>query len=270
MPLYFYPLLDCPPRQALGPHELALRAHDRLLCQTLGQGPDGPLPDETPLGWEVRGADGRLRREDSTLGACRARARVLEAHEPACAGCPAAMAGVPFSCIQAISFPISARAERWLLERIGPPESLTATFFRFSARGMGYGVDCEVLDQWRRAGLIESPEPLRAFDDRGAANGDQVLHALLLAGDLDRGRVLGALIFLRALDTPLNEGTDAVLPLVSAAQANRAPAGEAPALKFVLSLESDGDHSTDEFRGFLIAAWVSLQAGVPLAVWMGP
>jgi hypothetical protein len=270
MPLYFYPLLDCPPRQALGPHELALRAHDRLVCQTLGQGPGGPLPDETPCGWEVRGVDGRLRCEDSTLGAFRARARVLEAHEPACAGCPAAMAGAPFSCIQAISFPISAAAERWLLERIGSPDTMSATFFRLSVRGMGYGADCEVLDEWRRAGLIEAPEPLRASDGADAPNGDQVLHALLLSGDLDRGRLLGTLIFLRAIESDLDQGTDAVIPLLISLQRGAASAKSPPALKFTVPLESDGDRSTDEFRGFLIAAWVCLQAGVPLALWMGP
>ncbi|MDK2973076.1 MAG: hypothetical protein PWP23_2831 [Candidatus Sumerlaeota bacterium] len=262
MPLLHSIALDCVPRRALSDGQLPRLARDRALLAQLEQQLGAPPPGETRLSRVLHRPDGSEEREEFTAAELRASASVLDPLAPSCAGCPAALAGSPFSCVQSLSFPLSASAERWLVGRIGPEDSLSGQFFRASVQAMGYGRDCELLTQWRRSGLLESPEPIRV-EGESPVDGDQVLHALLLSGNLEPARCLSALLFTRALGTSTGASTDDLIALISRLQ-NGQLDGQPPEFVFSLALDPGEDPSTNELRGFLLAAFTAFRLGVGL------
>ncbi len=48
----------------------------------------------------------------------------LEAHLPACTNCPVNALRRPFGCATSLDYPIAKQTERWLLDRIQPPDTI--------------------------------------------------------------------------------------------------------------------------------------------------
>lgn len=67
------------------------------------------------------------------------RAAELDSVAAHCAGCPANLVGEPFGCYGVIQYPISAAAERWLLDRLpGIEEPLIWLLLRQGVQELGY------------------------------------------------------------------------------------------------------------------------------------
>ena len=63
----------------------------------------------------------------------------LDPLEQHCAGCPANVSGRPFGCVGAIQYPITAAAERWLLDQLPDiEEPLTWLLLRQGVQDLGY------------------------------------------------------------------------------------------------------------------------------------
>ena len=112
------------------------------------------------------------------------RAAELDPLEHFCDGCPANARAVPFGCVSFVQYPISAAAERWLLDRLpGIDEPLIWLLLRKGVEEMNY--------------TGESVAPLRAdgtyFEERRVAGRDliefvftanQAFEMLFLLGDI--------------------------------------------------------------------------------------
>jgi hypothetical protein len=271
--IYYYIDLDCPPRRDIGGDELLDGIRRLLLAdhvrKQVNDGKATAVPD-----WEIRfkrrlvTPDGETVESEMTVADVEQQAQPLREREGFCLDCPAAVTGAPYSCTQTIALPLSAKAEQWLVDRAAPPASLSGQLVRRSAEALGLGA-CETLDAWRQAGFLEAKSPLRPS---GAKDGDpltsqQLLHAMLLSGDLPPASCLAILLHTQCLRTANGGGPDQVLVMIQQIQERQSASG-APQLEFVLEPEPSDDASTLDLKVFLAAAYRAFSLETPLAIRM--
>ena len=271
--IYHYIDLDCPPRRDIGAEELLDGIRRLLLAdhvrRQVNDGKATHVPD-----WEIRfkrrlvTPDGETQEQEMTVADVEEQARPLREREGFCTDCPAAVTGTPYSCTQTIALPISAKAEQWLVDRAAPRGSLGGQLTRRSAEALGLGA-CETLDAWRKAGFLEAKSPLRptAAEDADPLTSQQLLHAMLLSGDLSPAACLAVLLHTQCLRTANGGGTDQVLVMIQQIQERQSAAG-APPLEFVLEPEASDDASTLDLKVFLAAAYRAFSLETTLAIRM--
>ena len=248
MAIHYYVDLNCQPRREVGAEVLLQMLRDRILASNVRQGYRDKFGDKMPESEmkfrrrEVREDGSEIESEFSVEGV-RAKTRDLDDLANFCKGCPAAVTGDPYRCIQSLPLPLSRPAEEWLLGRIGPPDSLTGQFFRQSAAKMNYG-DCGRLDHWRKAGFLKAGEPLERQDDgdERPVTSDQILHPMLMAGDLAPTHCLSLLLFTRALQTEAGGDADEVLEIIERVQLTQSTE-DVPALRCRLEPDPADDPS---------------------------
>lgn len=274
MPVYHYLDLDCVPRRELGAEELVRQVQaavlaDRLDGEFLAAGEDA-LPDsEKTFRQQASTPSGEDRSASRSVQDLRAASRGLEPLASHCAECPAALTGAAFGCVHSITLPISEAAERWLVERTGPPDTIAGQLLRASIEQLGLG-DCALLDDWRAAGFLQAREaPTTGTESQQDVTADHLLHFLLMSGDLEPARALSALLFLRALstDTEMEFGTDVVIRLINAFQIGGGE-GKLPEFVFTAFPAPDDDPAVFEFKTLLLAAFRGFQLGVPVRLLM--
>ena len=183
--------------------------------------------------------------------------------EQYCVGCPANITGAPFGCIGAISYPISAAGERWLLDQLpGTDQPLIWLLLRQGIQELGYDGD--------------SVKPLRAnstyFEERRVAGRDmvefvitanQVFEMLFLLGNLQPAHAGALLLLFNAI--PREVETAQVVEITT----NRLSADEIERdYPFQMSVQPDDDRTVAELKTFFYAlyrAW-SLRVALLLDV----
>ena len=110
-----------------------------------------------------------------------AEAAPLAAWAPGCDGCAANHLRRPYGCYGAVSYPITAVAEQWLVDRAEPADRLGGKLLVDAIADFGY--TGAPIAPWREQGLLEaSPAPVRALAPGVAVTGDQLLQALFGVG----------------------------------------------------------------------------------------
>lgn len=105
----------------------------------------------------------------------------LDAWAPGCDGCRANHLRRPFGCYGAVSYPITATAEQWLVDRMEPPDRLGGQLLVDAMADFGY--TGAPLASWREQGLLEAnPAPVRELAPGVTISGDQLLQALFGVG----------------------------------------------------------------------------------------
>ncbi len=114
--------LDCAPKQALTLEGLMGRLKGRERAQAIIQlyRDEGDHRPPTEMGFEMvrRLPDGTEETEIVVVQNLLDAAQELHLWESHCTNCPANHLGVPFGCTNTINYPISAQAERWLLDQL--------------------------------------------------------------------------------------------------------------------------------------------------------
>lgn len=124
----------------------------------------------------------------STLGRLELELTALEPHVPVCTNCPANALRMPFGCSVPIRFPIKKSAERWLLDRVQPPDTLGGVLCLETLSDDA--IDGERTRDFRTRGWVEAfpglsrKLPANAFG-KTELTGDELLQPLLLP----RGRL---------------------------------------------------------------------------------
>lgn len=257
MAIHFYVDLDCEPRRSLGADQLLAKLRELWMAEGVlhkYRQQHGPTPaSEVRFKRRVTTPEGEESEREMSAQELLDGTRVIEPFEQYCEGCPAAVTDTPFSCIQRLSLPVSEQSERWLAGTVGPPASLAGQLFRQSAGHMDYGT-CETLDQWRAAGFLESKEPFPVGDPADGLDTNALLHAMLMVGDLAPAHALAVLLFTRSLATTEGGGIDEVIKAIQYVQLTQST-DDMPGLVFTPVPESGDDHSTLEFKLFLMAAY---------------
>lgn len=275
MPIYHYLDMDCVPRSELGGTELVRQVQSAVLADRLDarfeEAGEGSLPDSEKTFDERKVTSaGEQHTEKRSVDDLRRASEALKPLALHCDGCPATLTGGDFGCVHSITLPLSEVSERWLVKRAGPPESLAGQLLRATIEQMNLG-QCELLDQWRTSGLLQSERP-KAIDiddheagEALAVTSDHLLHFLFMSGDIEPTRALSALLFLRALSTDTDQelGTDTVIRLIHAFQMGGGE-GSLPEFVFTAPPQLSDDPSVFELKTFLFALFRAFQLGVPV------
>src|SRR5512144_1634169 len=112
---------DCVPKQALTTPGLLTRLKARSRAEAIIQlhRDQGDQRPPTDMGFEMvrRTPDGKETVETVMVRDLLEEAALLEPLEIHCENCPANRAKRPFGCFDAINYPISQKAELWLLKQ---------------------------------------------------------------------------------------------------------------------------------------------------------
>lgn len=203
---------DCAPKQALTIEGLMGRLKSRDRAQTIiqlyrDQGDDRP---PSGMGFEMvrRQPDGTEQTEIVIVQDLLNLAAELTPWESHCAGCPASRTGLPFGCVGSINYPLSARAERWLLDQL--PDNnhpLPYMLFQKAVRELGY-TGASVAPLRAQPGVFfEAPEaPERTLSSGLPVNGNQVFEILFLSGAIQPAHGSLLLQFFGGISRDLDAG----------------------------------------------------------------
>jgi hypothetical protein len=109
----------------------------------------------------------------------------LKSWESFCAGCPANRAGAPFGCVGTINYPISSRAERWLLDQIPDNDHpLPFMLLQRAIREMGYSGQATAPLRAQAGVFFESAQALEREFGGFRISGDQIFELLFLSGPI--------------------------------------------------------------------------------------
>ncbi|MCA9665541.1 MAG: hypothetical protein KC503_08130 [Myxococcales bacterium] len=206
--------LGCDPKEALAEREgesgdIALLQLAKRRAQAQGiiaaHGEEALDAEVTQI---VAGRDGPEERQTS-IREMLSSTDVLDKYAPHCEHCPASIFDERFGCWGYIPYPISESAERWMMSRVQPPDTLGG--FLMLAAIDDFGYDGGSLRAWRERGLFELPEaPTVSLATRElespvvsemiTVSADQIFQALFCIGEpLDPVHCLGVLLWLGAL-----------------------------------------------------------------------
>lgn len=180
---------DCEPKRALTVPGLLgrLKGRDRANAVIQLYRSQGDTRSPSKMGFEMvrRTPDGGEETEVVIVQDMLDEAEVLTSWESYCKGCPANAAGTPFGCIGTINYPISAAAERWLLEHLPTGDHpLPYIVLQRTIRQMGYSGDAASPLRSQAGVFMEAETPLDRNLEALRVNGDQVFEMLFLSGPI--------------------------------------------------------------------------------------
>jgi len=191
----------------------------------------------------------------------------LDSLEHHCKGCPANRTNQPFGCMGFIEYPITARAEAWLLDRLPvPDEPLVWLLLKQGVREFGYdGSSVKVLrdidsdaEEGTRTYFELPVSPSRRLGEI-RVSGDQMLEMIFGVGQHIIPNHAGILLlFFHAIDRELE--ADDIRNLSSADQAIR------DRTAFTMKADLDDDDTVHEFVAFFHAMYLAWKLNVPLFV----
>ncbi len=176
--------------------------------------------------------------------------------EPLCASCPANRAGVPFGCVGTVNYPISAYAERWLLDQLpGNSHPLPYMLLQRALSEMGYTGEHAVALRAQTSVFFESPDALVRDMEAMRVSGNQVFELLFLSGHIRPAHGSMLLQFFGAISQDLDADTIMRLP---------SPPSQdwiAETIPFRLSHEASDDASVRSLKAFFGALYVAYCLG---------
>lgn len=191
----------------------------------------------------------------------------LDPLEHHCNGCPANRSGKPFGCMGFIHYPITARAEAWMLDRLPvPDEPLVWLLLKQGIQEFGYdGSSVKVLrdvdansEEGTRTYFELPVSPQRRLGEI-RVSGDQMLEMVFGVGERIIPNHAGILLlFFHAINREL-EADD--IRKISTAEAFTREKGI-----FLMSADPEDDDTVHEFLAFFHAMFLAWKLNVPLFV----
>lgn len=180
---------DCEPKRALTLEGLMgrLKGRDRAEKIIRLYREQGDKRPPSQMGFEMvrHLPDGGEETEVIVVQSLLDSAAELTAWEAYCMGCPANLTGMPFGCVGAINYPISAAAERWLLDQLpGEDHPLVFMLLQSAIREKGYTGQSVVPLRAQKGVFLESADVLERDLGHVVVNGNQVFELLFLSGPI--------------------------------------------------------------------------------------
>ncbi len=194
-------------------------------------------------------------------------ASALDDYAAHCAACPANRSGKAYGCVGFIQYPISARAETWLLERLPvPDEPLVWLLLRQGIQKLGY--DGASIKALREADGDPEAAERRYFELPIAperrlgelrVSGDQALEMIFGVGPRLIPNHAGILLlFMGAIDRDLE--AEEIRGISSLAAEIRG------GFAFEMKVEAGADERIREFAAFFQALYLAWTLNVPLYI----
>ncbi|HLA43865.1 MAG TPA: hypothetical protein VJZ27_10535, partial [Aggregatilineales bacterium] len=131
----------------------------------------------------------------------------LEPYEHHCTGCPANRIGKPFGCIGSINYPISERAEYWMLSQLPNENEPLPYLLLMQGRDMGNtGESATELRRNNPGVFFESSASLVRRYPEMEVTGEQLFELLFLLGPIQPKRAVMILIFMHTIERNMEAG----------------------------------------------------------------
>ncbi|MCA9902334.1 MAG: hypothetical protein KC547_00640 [Anaerolineae bacterium] len=251
----------CAPKEALSTPGILERLKGRARAETIirlfrEHGDERP-PSQMGFEFERNTASGETETQVIVVQDLLDRANELLPYEAACSGCPANLRSMPFGCVDAIQYPLTAQSERWMLSRLPDiDEPLLWLLLRQGIQEMGYdGHDVEPL---RANGVyFESPTVFERDLQDFIFNSNQIFEMMFLLGHIQPSHAGVLLQFFNAV--PRATEADEILRLM-----NRTLSADEIAERYPFSMtaEENDDRTISEIKQFLKAVHRAWQSGV--------
>ena len=174
----------------------------------------------------------------------------LDGFEHHCEGCPANRLKRSFGCIGAVNYPISGRAEVWMLEQLPTPDEPVPFLLLQQGRDMGNtGAQAEGLRGGHPGVFFESPTIIKRQYEEMDVTGEQLFELLFLLGDIQPKRGIMIMLFMEAIHRDMQ--ADELMALTPAQQ------NYAAKYPFLLDGRGDDDASIRDLKGFFHALYIA-------------
>lgn len=183
----------------------------------------------------------------------------LEAVEHHCAGCPANRTGMPFGCNGFIQYPITAAAEKWLLDRLPTPDdTLIWSLLRLGVKEFKY--DGASVEPLRAASdtYFEARRPGTRMLGELRLDANQLFEMIFAVGSIQPNH--GALLLLFAHAIPRTLEADEIMHITPA------PSDVETKHPFLLKPEQTDDRTIAEFKAFFRALYMAWKLNVSLQI----
>lgn len=188
-----------------------------------------------------------------------------------CAGCPANRSGRPFGCAGFIQYPITARAEAWLLSHLpGPDEPLVWLLLKQGLEDFQYdGQSVRELRESSDTYFEDKYAPGRNLGEF-VITSNQLFEMLFAVGPIQPGHAGVLLLFLHAIPRDMEAGQIITLSPAPADAAERFPLRHVPAPEDetpeAAAADPARDRSIDDFMRFIQALYIAWRLDVALLV----
>ncbi len=255
---------ECVPKRALTTPGLLARLKARSRAEAIVQlhRDHGDQRPPAEMGFEMvrRTPDGKETAETVMVRDLLEEAAPLESLEIHCENCPANRAKRPFGCFDAINYPISQKAELWLLKQLpGPDDVLPLLLLKKTLAE--YVLRNEEVARIRQApGIIfESGERFaRRFEDVQITT-DQVFEILFLQEVIRPVHAALLLVFFGAI--PRDMEADELMKLTNSDGGKTRR--DAP---FLLAPDSVDDASITDLKAFFESLYTAYRLHVPVSL----
>jgi len=252
--------LACAPKAALSTEGILQRLKGRARAEAIIQlfrdeGDNRPISE---IGFEFTrtAADGSQETGVAMVQNLLDDAEALDPLEHHCAGCPANITGAAFGCFGFIQYPLSARAEAWLINRLpGPEEPLVWLLLRQGIDQLGYdGKPVEPLRE-DTTYFEERRGMKRDFHEFGVTS-NQVFEMLFLLGHIQPSHAGVLLLFFNAISREIE--AQHILQVMNT------PEEIDPKPPFLLQAETGDDQTIGELKSFFKALYIAWTLKRPL------
>jgi hypothetical protein len=208
------------------------------------------------IGFEIvrRAADGTETTDTLIVADVMEQSEVLDEVADHCYGCPVNLTGSPFGCMHTINFPVSERAEIWLLGNLPPNGSPLIYILNNGIETYGY--DGESARQLRQqtGTFFEVADSLgRPYvEDDLIVTSDMLFEMMFLVGAIEPGHAAMLLLFLNAI--PRDDLTpDDLFWLLNGSASDQIQ----QQLPFQMRYGADDDASISDLKAFLHALYLA-------------
>lgn len=179
--------------------------------------------------------------------------------EQHCHNCPANRTGKSFGCMGFIQYPISTKAETWLLNRLPvPDEPLIWLLLRQGIEEFQYdGASVRPLRQTSGTYFEEQKVISRRLGEF-EVNADQVFEMIFAVGPVNPNHAALLLLFFRAIDRELEASQIMQIAPASPDTYQAHP--------FIIQAESGDDTTISEFKAFFRALHLAWGLHVPMLI----
>jgi len=255
---------DCEPKRKLTTEDIVERIKGReraaMITQLFREKGDDRPPSEMGFEFTRSTPEGQEETQLIVVQDLLDEADELKPLEQHCRGCPANRAGTPFGCMGFVQYPISGKAEAWLLNQLPSVQEPLVWLL------LKQGVDNFQYDGQQVASLRQQSDSY--FEDKQAAtrflgdfsiNANQVLEMMFTVGDIIPNHAAVLLLFYNAIERSELEANE----IMKLAPATKEKIEAYPFLHEVLP---NDDITTTELKAFLQALWVAWALNVKLRV----
>ncbi len=252
---------DCTPKQTLTAEGIMerIKGEERAkrIIELFRENGDDRPPSEMGFEFSRNTPEGEEETQVIVVQDLLDEAAALKQLEHHCVGCPANIIGTRFGCMNFIQYPISRKAEQWMLDRLPvPDETLVWMLLKQGIQEFQYDGG--------------SVKPLRAnndiyFEERMvfqrrlgefSIDANQLFEMIFSVGNIlpNHGALL--LLFIGAIDRDLE--ADEIMNITPA------PEDSKKKYPFIFMNQDDDDHTINELKRFFHALYTAWVLNVPL------